>query len=431
MKPLFLLLLFALLTSEAQDIDSDNLDKEEVINRFSSLMFENYSDASISKKVKEALSQSLREGSYDNILTKQKFAGTITKDIQRVSGDSHLSVHYDPVRVKMIKDPSGVGKELDMEWFQENVVRWNYYFDKLELLPGNIGYLKLDGISRYEAAKKIESAVMFLADSEAIIIDLRSNGGGHTEAAVLLSSYFFGRDPVQLSSHIDLKTGKERQYWTLPVVSGVKLPDKDLYLLVSRRTFSSGEGFAYDLQALGRATLIGEKTAGGAGTSSERFVLDDDFYCWLPTTEIINPITKQGYKDGVIPDIEISGDQALERAQFEILKKRIDQSEEIDKTDQWFFSLLESKLEPYTLGADLLIKYVGKYDTVEISLDDTTLFYKRGNSEKVEIIPMGQNEFRFSDYEYGKLIFKVEKEKIVGLQRVYLYANSIIHAKTE
>jgi len=99
------------------------------------------------------------------------------------------------------------------------------------------------------------------------------------------------------------------------------LADKDLYILTSGRTFSAPEAFAYDMQALKRATIVGEMTGGGAhGTTMHR--LADHFSASIPFSRSINPVTKTDWEGvGVKPDVVVPADQALLTAHLMALKK--------------------------------------------------------------------------------------------------------------
>lgn len=142
----------------------------------------------------------------------------------------------------------------------------NYGFEKVERLSGNIGYLKLTGFADAErGGDTVAGAMAFLANTDALIIDLRENHGGTPEMVDLLASYFFSGDR---SVHLnDLSWRKEgtrehdvQQWWTLPYVPGRRYVNKEVYILTSHNTPSAAEEFTYDLKALKRVTVVGETT---------------------------------------------------------------------------------------------------------------------------------------------------------------------------
>ena len=130
----------------------------------------------------------------------------------------------------------------------------------------------------------------------------------------LILSYLFGEEPVHLNSMYWRDDDITQQYWTLPHVPGKRFGDKPVYVLIGRKTFSGGEEFAYDLQTRQRATLVGEKTDGGAhpGTS---YRLHPHFEAFIPIGRAINPVTGDNWeRTGVVPDVPIPAEQALNTA---------------------------------------------------------------------------------------------------------------------
>ena len=90
--------------------------------------------------------------------------------------------------------------------------------------------------------------------------------------------------------------------------------DQAAFILTSRKTFSAAEALAYDLQALKRATIVGEVTGGGAHPFEYRRV-HPHFAVDLPEGRSINPITGSNWQDvGVKPDVPVPVDQALDKA---------------------------------------------------------------------------------------------------------------------
>jgi C-terminal processing protease CtpA/Prc len=164
------------------------------------------------------------------------------------------------------------------------------------------------------------AAMSFLANSEAVIIDLRDNHGYAPSGGTLIASYFFSEE-THLSDQYNRAEGTTRQFWTLPSVLGKRLADKDLYILTSRKTFSAPESFAYDLQSVKRAIIVGEKTGGGAhGTLSHR--VNNHFTISVPFSRSINPVTKTDWEGtGVKPDVEVQAAYALLTAQIVALEK--------------------------------------------------------------------------------------------------------------
>jgi C-terminal processing protease CtpA/Prc len=153
-----------------------------------------------------------------------------------------------------------------------------------------------------------------LARSSALIFDLRHCTGGYPDMVALILSYLFGEEPVQLNSMYWRDDDTSQEYWTLPQVPGKRLADEPVYVLIGPETFSGGEEFAYDLQALQRATLVGEKTDGGAHPGAS-YRLHSHFEAFIPIGRAINPVTGTNWEGtGVLPDVAVPAEQALDTA---------------------------------------------------------------------------------------------------------------------
>jgi C-terminal processing protease CtpA/Prc len=178
-------------------------------------------------------------------------------------------------------------------------------------------------------------AVMkFVAGTEALIIDLRGNDGGHPNMITLLASYLFNEEPVQLSGLFRRKTNTIQQYWTMPYVPGERYVGKEVYLLTSQRTFSGGEAFAYDLKNLKRATIVGETTE-GAANPRDVYRINEHFWMGIPNARPVSPVTQANWEGaGVKPDVEVSAELALKTAQLAALKKLLENSSSSNDEDR-------------------------------------------------------------------------------------------------
>ena len=132
--------------------------------------------------------------------------------------------------------------------------------------------------------------------------------------AALISTYLFGEEPVHMDSIYWRQEDITQQYWTLPYVPGKRLGGKPVYALISRVTFSAGEGFAYDLKTRQRATLVGEKTDGGAHPGAS-YRLHSHFELFIPVGRAINPVSGGNWEGiGVTPDVLVPQEQAFKVA---------------------------------------------------------------------------------------------------------------------
>jgi len=166
-----------------------------------------------------------------------------------------------------------------------------------------------------EEREGIAALMSQVADADALVIDLRSNHGGSPDTVALVASYLFDETPVHLNDMFRRDTGYTAQSWTSRELRGTRFGSKKpVYVLTSRDTFSGGEEFAYDLQALRRATIVGETTGGGAHPM-EPYLLDQWFQMRVPWGRPINPITKTNWEGvGVVPDVQVPAADALAQA---------------------------------------------------------------------------------------------------------------------
>jgi C-terminal processing protease CtpA/Prc len=183
-------------------------------------------------------------------------------------------------------------------------LRNNCLFEKAERLPSNIGLLKFNGFADPAVCGPTATAAMnFLENVDALIFDMRDNGGGDPKMVAYISTYLFA-DVTHLNDLYLRKEDTTTQYWTLPYVPGKRLAGKPVFILTSKRTFSGAEEFTYNLKNLKRATIIGETTGGGAHPVSGHRI-DDHFIIGVPFARAVNPISKTNWEGtGVEPDVK-------------------------------------------------------------------------------------------------------------------------------
>lgn len=264
------------------------------------------------QKMEEAVRAHQARGEYDAITDGDAFAAVLTEHLREVSNDKHLGVRYSPF--KLPDDEHGPNTE-DKARFQKQLEHENCGFEKVEVLPHNIGYLKLNMFAdAADCGPTAIAAMNFLAHVDAIIFDLRENGGGDPSMVALISTYLFDK-PTHLNDLYNRKEDATTQYWTLPFVPGTRLADKPAFVLTSKATFSGAEEFSYNLKNLKRATIVGEITGGGAHPV-DGVRIDDHFAIRVPVARAINPVSKTDWEGiGVEPDVPVKASEALETAE--------------------------------------------------------------------------------------------------------------------
>ncbi|MEW6051208.1 MAG: S41 family peptidase [Candidatus Zixiibacteriota bacterium] len=294
---------------------------------------------------------------------------------------------------------------------------------KLERLPGNIGYLDLRQFVGAEfAGQTAVNAMGFLANTDAIIFDLRQNGGGDPSMIQLLTSYLL-KEPTHLNSFYIRQTDSIAQFWSAAWVPGQRLEKADVYVLTSSFTFSGAEEFTYNLKNLKRATIIGETTGGGAHPVEEHFFPSLHFGARIPFGRAINPISGTNWEGtGVKPDIEIPADKALVVAQQTALKKLLEKASSEDQKREmaWTLEGLEASLNPVTMLSTVLQSYTGTYGERTITLEEGRLYYQREGRPRFQLMPMAKDLFQLHGMDNFRLkILRDASGTVTGLEGRY------------
>lgn len=198
-------------------------------------------------------------------------------------------------------DVPAVAEKLDEQIRSANQLH-SCFFEKLELHPGNIGYVKLTWFADPASCGAVAEAVMqHLNETDAVIFDLRDARGGYPEMVRLIAGWLFDR-PV---AWYNPRAASSDQLVTDSPVPGSQLANKPIFVLTSSRTFSGAEHFAYNLKTLKRATIVGETTSGashaGTGTPPSQIALSKPRPTWEGT--------------GVQPDVRVDAADALRTAE--------------------------------------------------------------------------------------------------------------------
>jgi C-terminal processing protease CtpA/Prc len=296
-------------TAATCDIETQSKIIEETITRLN----RDYIFPEKAKELEELLRLRLTEGTYTAYLLPDDFCTAVTADMQNLTRDKHLRLRYRSTPHPLDEEASN---KFSFEEHKLNGILYNYGFAKVERLTGNVGYLDLRLF--YDASIAGDTAVAtmnWLANTYALIVDLRKNGGGSPGMIALLTTYLFEQgDQVHLNTFYSRAEDSARQSWTLPYVPGLRYLDKPVYVLTSNYTFSGAEEFTYNLKNLKRATIIGEITGGGAHPGGWQ-PLDAHYELFVPSGRPVNPISGTNWEGtGVAPDIEVPKEQAFDQA---------------------------------------------------------------------------------------------------------------------
>jgi len=374
--------------------------RAEIVRAVSEILNESYIFADVAAKMGRLIENSLEAGKYDGLETLGELTAQLTEDLRSVSHDLHLSV--DPLHEIAVEDAQEEAA-IRARWL-ESMRRENYGFRKVEIRAGNIGYLKLTGFNDAAVAGDTAVAAMnLLANCDALIIDLRENGGGEPSMIQLISSYFF-EEPRHLNSFYIRKGDTIQQFWTQARVQGPKLIQTPIYVLTSDNTFSAAEEFTYNLKNMQRATIVGETTGGGAHPVFPEHRREAMVTVMVPYGRAINPITETNWEGtGVEPDIAVPAEEALIAAEIEATKSLLSSvaSDEDKARYRWALETLEAYRRPAPMEPATLADYTGKYGPRRVTLEGATLAYQREGGVRYELVPMGNDTFSFRrDDEY-------------------------------
>lgn len=294
-------------------------DRSAVIRMLSDKVRKNYVYPDVGERVAAALLKKDAAGGYSGATTARALSAALSPDLREFSNDLHFRAAVD-AGFKEHSVENRVPTRAEVDEAREKTTRNGYGIEAVQRLPGNIGYLDLRRFGPTEfVGAAFSHAMSLLAGTDAMILDLRRNGGGEpSSVAYLLSMFFPLGDERHLNDLYLRPLNVTQQYWTVPSV-GPRY-DKPVYVLTSARTFSGGEECAYDFQTQKRATLVGEVTAGGANPVFG-VTVGHDIVVMIPAGRAINPVTKTNWEHvGVRPDIVVPAAQAQQTAYVAILR---------------------------------------------------------------------------------------------------------------
>ena len=314
---------------------AEQMSGREIVTTALSLLRANYVFPEVAEQAATAVEARLAAGEYDN-LDEITLTELLTRHLQEVTGDKHLRIWLGggppPGRGPGGPGPGrGPGPGPDQTEPGNHEARRlamrqrgrmdNFGIRRVERLDGNVGYLDLRRVAMAaNAGPAVAAAMELVAGTYALIFDLRHNGGGAPDGVALWCSYLLKEEPTHLNDIFHADTGETRQFWSLPYVPGTRYVDRPVYVLISSHTFSGGEELCYNLQALGRAELIGETTGGGAHPT-RGFPVSSAVMIGIPFARSINPVTGTNWQGtGVIPDVAVPEAEACDVAYGKALR---------------------------------------------------------------------------------------------------------------
>ena len=361
-------------TASAAEGPFDVAARRAVVDSIVELLGRHYVDADTGKLIGRVLADQAKSGAYDRASDPYRFAEMLTSDLRAVNGDKHLMVQYDPAHTAMRPGPEGIqmmsrtpGPRREPPADVVAAVRRNHYaLGRVDVLPGNIGYFEIRGFSGMpEARDAVSDALKYLQYTDAIIFDLRRNGGGSPDLVNFIISHFTGPDTLASLTVTNRSGGEKFTRYTLATVPGPRRTDVPVYVLTSGFTASAGEDFSFVFKNLGRATIVGQPTA-GAGHNNAMLDAGHGFGVSVSFTRVADPRTGAEWERiGVQPDVAVDQADALLTAQQLAVQKiaaSVTGDAERKATLAALDETLGAQLHPRTVAAKTLASYAGEYE---------------------------------------------------------------------
>jgi hypothetical protein len=384
----------------------------------------------VSRRIEQSLHARLKNHEYEKVSDPVAFADLLTTHLREVNGDRHLKVEYSPDPIP-IRDKPEEPTVAEIQQEREQARRINFGFARVERLGGsNVGYLRVDEFDVLQfGADTLAAAMDFLANTDALIVDLRYNEGGEADMVNLFVSHFFGAQPVHFGDRYSRLDNTTEHNMTLSYVPGKRYLEKDVYVLTSKLTASGAEAAAYTLKNQKRATVIGETTR-GAARPGLYYRINEHFQVLIPVARNIDVVTKTDWEGtGVKPNIEVSAELALPTAQLIALRKLAEKN-----TDTKLARSYRSKIELAEITLDNLIRetktvvsepqtmagFTGRYELPSgliftVTSAGTKLFGQLGEDPKFELAARSESRFYADAYLAFITFLRNESGQVSGL----------------
>ncbi|GAA2135524.1 S41 family peptidase [Glycomyces algeriensis] len=282
-----------------------------VVSQIAKLLLERYVFPEVAAEVAAILTAAAAEGRYEGA-DQARLAELVTADLQSVNGDLHLRVIHSPTELSDTHDDEATQLRQMAEWSDLTCGG----IANAQRLPGNVGLLAIAPLlfPPAVAAERVTAAMNLLAATDALILDLRACLGGDPNMVAWVYSFLTDAEPVQLSGMAHRDPADLKQLWTSHVPGTKFGGTKPVWVLTSAKTFSGGEALSFDLQEHQRATVVGERTRGGAHPR-DGIKVDTHLELALPVARAVSPISGGNWEGtGVAPDVPTAAAEALTEA---------------------------------------------------------------------------------------------------------------------
>lgn len=417
---------------QSQPAATTRTDGREVASAVRQLLNTYYVLPEMRPKFDAILSKGLADGRY-NGLGSEQLVERLNADLHQVTPDKHLGVSYDPKRSRELaaapprsvaEDPPPTANDI------RDAIEINHGIVELKTLPGNIRYMRYDGFVWVgpKTSEALDTAMRFLRDGNAAIIDLRGNGGGSPDAVRYLVSHFLPPNRELVTFYMGGNPGD--RWSTLESLPTERMVGKPLYVLTSGATASAAEEFTGHVAGFKLGELIGETTA-GAGFRNEFYALPHGMVISISIGRAVLASTGKDWEGvGIPPTTRIAPEAALDMAQAHALR-RIAASSPVDAKAELEAraTLFEARLNPIALPLPLSA-YAGTYGERMVAVGDGRLAYQRTGGPKFNLVAVAPNRFVLEDDPQTYVRFTVAGDIVTGLELVRSDGSRVIAKRT-
>jgi len=361
-------------------------DRDAALQKIAALLQEQYVFPELRPQLVARLDAARRDGRYD-VDDPKIFAERITDDLHQVSHDGHLWMAFDPAAY----GASSSGEDGEEEFWRQHAIRSHHGLAEMKILGGNIRYLRITGFEwvEDETGKAYDGAMQFLKEGDAVIIDLRGNGGGSHSAVRYLISHFMPGGKLEMTFMEGSKVAEQSH--TLEYLPAGRLQGRPLYVLIDGGVASAGEAFAYDVQQFKLGELVGERTA-GAANNNNLLPVPPGFILSVSYGRPVHPVSNANWEgSGIEPTVAAPAAQALDIAQqlaLTRLSQAPDTSPEKLADYAWAKVGIEARLHPVAMSEKRLKALAGKYGRIDVSFRDGALWLSRPNRPTSRLSPL-------------------------------------------
>ena len=396
---------------------SARLDSQAVVSEVRRILAANYVLKDFRPKFDEALAKGLASGRYD-VTDPAELAVRINADLHAVNPDKHLHIEYAPdQQARLASRPTRAGAD-DAPPSADDIrkaTRDNHGIVELKLLPENIRYMRYDGFEWVgpKTAEALDNAVRFLRDGDAIVIDLRQNGGGSPEAVQYLVSHFLA--PTRPIVTFYMRGDPAERLSSLATRPAGRMVGKPLYVLTSGHTASAAEEFTGHVAGFKLGELIGETTA-GAGFRNEFFPVPGGYVISVSVGRAVLASTGKDWEGvGIAPTAKVDTDKALDVAQVHALRHLAEAATGNSKRMlEARATLLDAQVNPVAAALPLTA-YAGIYGERAVTAEKSALIWQRSGGPKFQLVPLGGNEFGFGEDPSTRVRFTVTGNNVTAV----------------